>query len=322
MAEAKSHRNLITGITGFVGGYLTQALLERGDTVVGMSLFKDWPPGWKQLSGRVDVRVMDVGDRSAVEKVLHEIQPTRIYHLAGFAQVGESFRDPDGAWAGNLTATRKLLEAIAAWGKQARILFVGSGLIYGPPLESGKPFDEDCLLRPDTPYSSSKSAADLTAYQFFCSSGLDIVRARPFNHTGPHQSPAFAIPNFARQLVAIERKLLPPVLETGNLSTQRDISDVRDVVLAYQLLMERGKAGEAYNIASGQTSSMQEILDLMLRLTGLKVELRQREDLLRPTEPHSIRVNIDKIIRDTGWRPRFSLEQTLRDCLQCWRDQS
>jgi GDP-4-dehydro-6-deoxy-D-mannose reductase len=215
-------------------------------------------------------------------------------------------------------ATRALCEAVIRVGIRPRILFVGSGLVYGGR-QPQKPRDEQMPLMPDTPYAASKAAADLACYQYTCAPGLDIVRARPFNHTGPHQPDQFAIPNFARQLIAIERGDAPAVIETGNLSSERDLTDVRDTIAAYILLMERGRRGEAYNIATGTSHSMQKVLERMLALTGLKVELRRKNDLLRPSEPDRIRVSVAKLRRETGWAPRFSLDRTLADTLEAWR---
>lgn len=315
-------RNLVTGVTGFVGGYLADALLAAGEAVIGLSRGPDWPPAWRHLAAKVPLTVGGVEDAPLLDRILHEFQPTRIYHLAGYARVGASFKEPDAAWVANLDATRRLCEAVNRWGGNPRILFVGSGMVYGAPRTPGKTVTEEDVLRPDTPYAASKAAADLACYQYACAPGLDIVRARPFNHTGPHQSPEFAVPNFARQLVAIERRLAPPVLETGDLTPERDLSDVRDVVAAYRLLMAHGRRGEAYNIASGQTHSMRAILDRLLALTGLRVEVRQSEDLMRPTEPLTVRVDVNKLRYETGWRPRYSLDDTLRDTLEAWRSAS
>jgi GDP-4-dehydro-6-deoxy-D-mannose reductase len=250
--------------------------------------------------------------------ILEYVRPTHIYHLAGYAQVGASFREPEAAWSGNLTATRALCEAVIRVGIRPRILFAGSGLVYGGR-DPQRPREEQMLLMPDTPYAASKAAADLACYHITCAPVLDIVRARPFNHTGPHQPAQFAIPNFARQLIAIERGDAPAVIETGNLSSERDLTDVRDTVAAYILLMERGRRGEAYNIATGTSHTMQTVLQRMLALTGLTVELRRKNDLLRPNEPDSIRVEVSKLRRETGWVPRYSLDETLADTLEAWR---
>jgi GDP-4-dehydro-6-deoxy-D-mannose reductase len=314
----QSPRNLVTGVTGFAGCHLAAALVARGESVFGLSRRAAWPPAWAKLSSHVELAACDIGDAEALAAVLRRVRPTRIYHLAGFASVGASFRDPEAAWRDNLTATRRLCEAVARWGGRPRVLFVGSGLIYGQP-EDDRPADEDTPLRPDTPYAASKAAADLACYQHF-RAGLDVVRARPFNHIGPHQSPEFALPGWARQLVAIERGERPPVLETGDLQTGRDLTDVRDMAAAYALLMERGRAGEAYNIGTGQTHTMGDLLRRLIGLSGLRVEVRQRADLLRPTEQRVVRVDAAKVRRETGWRPRYALEQTLRDILAACRE--
>src|SRR5262249_1069080 len=143
---------------------------------------------------------------------------------------------------------------------------------------------EGCPLRPTSPYAASKAAADLLGYQVWRGNGLEVIRARPFNHIGPRQSPQFAVAHFARQLVEVERGRRPPVLETGDLSPQRDLTDVRDTVAAYVLLMERGRPGEAYNVGSGRTWAMQIVLDRLVALSGLTVEVRRRADLVRPAE--------------------------------------
>src|SRR5262249_34841146 len=150
----------------------------------------------------------------AVEALLRETAPDQIYHLAGFAQPGRSFNEPDAAWAGNLGVTRTLYDAVIRWGRSPRIVFVGSGLIYGNPVTADAMQNEETPLRPNSPYAASKAAADLASYQYSCHPGLDIIRARPFNHIGPRQSPQYAIAHFAQQLAGIERKQAPPVLET------------------------------------------------------------------------------------------------------------
>jgi GDP-4-dehydro-6-deoxy-D-mannose reductase len=250
-------RHLITGVTGFAGGHLAELLLQRGqDEVFGLSLLDDWPKEWKHLQGRVHLYKADLCTEAQVETILRQVQPERIYHLAGYAQNGGSFKDPEKAWKGNLAATRTLYEAILRWGGRPRILFVGSGLIYGDPESTEPSYDEKCLLCPTSPYAASKAAADLASYQYACAPGLDIVRARPFNHIGPRQAPGFVVADFARQLAMIEQGQKAPVLETGNLTPRRDLTDVRDMVEAYVLLMERGRKGEAYNIGSGQAYAM------------------------------------------------------------------
>jgi len=315
-------RILVTGVTGFAGGHLAETLLAHGrDTLVGVCRKPVWPDAWTHLADRVPLRECDVCARSTLEAILREVRPDRIYHLAGSAHVGRSFQEPQASWEGNLTATRSLYDAVVGWGGRPRILFVGSGLVYGESETATAGWEETSLLRPDSPYAASKAAADLVSYQYTRHPGLDIVRVRPFNHIGPRQSPQFAVSSFARQLANIERGRQPPVLETGNLRSQRDLTDVRDVVAAYVLLMERGRIGEAYNVGSGQTYTMQTVLDRLVALSTATVEVRQKASLVRETDLAVIRGNAGKLRRETGWSPRFTLEQTLMDTLAYWRGQ-
>ncbi len=237
-------RVLITGVTGFAGGYLAEALLERGTPdLVGASRRGEWPAEWAHLRGRLDLRALDLTDAAAVTRLLRKIQPNQIYHLAGYAQVGRSFREPRAAWESNLSATLNLYEAAVAWGGRPRILYVSSGLIYGDPEDADQLLDERSPLRPASPYAVSKAAADLAGYQQARAGALEIVRVRPFNHIGPRQSPEYAVASFSQQIAAIAQGKRPPVMETGDLTSRRDLTDARDMVQAYLLLMERGRPG-------------------------------------------------------------------------------
>jgi GDP-4-dehydro-6-deoxy-D-mannose reductase len=241
--------------------------------------------------------------------------------LAGYASAGRSFFEPERAWEGNLTATRSLYEAVRRWEGNPQILYVGSGLIYGEAGFKDEPATEEHLLAPASPYAASKAAADLLSYQVTRSSGLRVVRARPFNHTGPRQPTEYAIPHFAKQIADIEKGNRAPMLETGNLDAVRDLSDVRDVVQAYLLLLERGRPGEAYNICSGEARPMKSALNYLLTLTKVDIEVRQKVDERRSAEPTVVRGNSEKLRRETGWTPRCSFERTLADTLEYWRRQ-
>jgi GDP-4-dehydro-6-deoxy-D-mannose reductase len=313
-------RILVTGITGFAGGHLAEVLLTRQEVELhGLSRRARWPEDWHHLEGRVKLWSCDLCDPSSLQQPLEEIRPDQVYHLAGYSKPGKSFKDADAAWASNLTATRRLYDALVAWGGRPRILYVGSGLIYGDPETPDQAHHERSPFRPASPYASSKAAGDVVSYEYTRTCGLDIVRARPFNHIGPRQSPEFAVAHFAQQLAGIDLGRHPPYLETGNLQPLRDLTDVRDIVQAYILLLERGRTGEAYNIASGVAHSMQAVVDRLLALVQVPVEVRQRDALVRSTETAVIRGDTAKLRRETGWSPRYSLDQSLRDTLDYWR---
>jgi GDP-4-dehydro-6-deoxy-D-mannose reductase len=251
--------------------------------------------------------------------LLHERRPEQIYHLAGYADAGQSFQEPDAAWEGNLTATRSLYDAIRQWGAKPRILFISTGAVYGEPIDPEQAFDESSVLRPNSPYAASKAAADLLSYQYARAYDLAIVRARPFNHVGPGQSPRFALAHFAWQIAKIERGHAEPRLHVGNLWPERDYTDVRDIVYAYLLLMEKGRAGETYNIGSGVTRTMRAFLDQLLALSRVPIAVVADPNLARKVETAKVRVNADCLRRTTGWAPRIAVERTLADMLDYCR---
>jgi GDP-4-dehydro-6-deoxy-D-mannose reductase len=309
-------RILITGATGFVGCHLAEALLAVPNTAIfGLSLRHGWPGDIQRLGQQVRLIHGDLCDTTAVAGILSEVCPDHIYHLAGYADIGRSFQEADAAWTGNLTATRSLYEAVLRWGGNPRLLYVSSGAVYGEPQDPKRAVDEATILQPNSPYAASKAAADLASYQYTRSHGLHIVRARPFNHVGPGQSARFALAHFAWQIAAIERGSQPPKLRVGNLWTERDLTDVRDIVLAYLRLMEQAPSGEVYNIGSGQTLPMKVFLDRLLALSSVSIEVESAPELVRKVETATVRVNADKLRQATGWTPRYSLDQTLSDLL-------
>ncbi len=316
-------RILITGVTGFAGGHLAEALIKQaGATLYGVNRHAEWPSGLQHLAERGPLFACDLCERDGIEAVLRKTEPDRVFHLAGYANAGQSFREPERAWDGNFGVTRSLYEAIQRWGGKPRILYVGSGLIYGDADSSAAPMDENMPLRPTSPYATSKAAADLLSYQVTRTAGIHVVRARPFNHTGPRHSPDYAVPNFARQIGMIERGEQPPVLVAGNLNAMRDLSDVRDVVQAYISLLENGLIGEAYNIASGTTKTIRSALEHLLSLAKVPISVRQEIDETRAAESAVVCGDPSKLKRVTGWAPRFTMEQTLADTLEYWRRQS
>jgi GDP-4-dehydro-6-deoxy-D-mannose reductase len=313
-------RVLVTGVSGFAGGHLAEALLEQGGVeVFGTSRRGHWPRELWPLTGRVALRRCDLGDGPGMEAILREVQPEQIYHLAGYSDAGRSFREVEEAWAGNLTGTRCLYDAILRWGGRPRVLYVGSGIVYGDLEDAARAHDELAPLRPSSPYAASKAAADLVSYQYSRGAGLDIVRVRPFNHIGPRQSPQYAVAHFAQQVAAIACGKRTPLLETGSLEPRRDLTDVRDMVRAYILVMARGRTGDVYNIGTGQTHSMREVLERLVALVHVEIEVKLRPGLIRANDTRMIRADASRIRNEIGWRPLWTLEQTLTDTLEYWR---
>jgi GDP-4-dehydro-6-deoxy-D-mannose reductase len=312
-------RILITGITGFVGGHLVETLAGSGHVIAGVSRAAAWPKALHHLEPLAQLYSAELLDHQAIEKVIREVRPDWVFHLAGYANTGASFREPDPCWRDNLDATRSLYDVIARTDLRPRILYVSTGLVYGEPDEPGRACDERTTLKPASPYAASKAAGDLLSYQYTRSPGLDIVRVRLFNQIGPRQSADYAIPNFARQVAAIEAGRQEPVIEAkGDLSAQRDITDVRDMVAAFPLLLERGVKGEAYNAGRGETYRIGDLLDRLIALAGMKVEVRQNVEPGRKADTAMTRADTRKLRDATVWTPRIPIEQTLGDILSEW----
>lgn len=316
-------RILITGATGFVGGHLVERLLrEGGHELHGLARGIKWPDSLHHLAGSIALHSVDINDGNAIVDVLRSLRPEWIFHLAGYANTGMSFREPLKAWQSNWGGTFQLYDAIARWGGKPRTLFASTGLVYGNSAGGGQACSENDPLYPASPYASSKAAADLLSFQVTCHPGLDVVRARCFNQFGPRQSADYATANFARQIAAIEKGTQSPLLETGDLSGQRDLTDVRDMVSALIAIMRDGQTGEVYNAGTGMALVMRTVLDQMRSMARVRIEVRERLDAHRKQDTSVSRADIRKLQAATGWRPEYSLEQTLADLLHFWRRQA
>ncbi len=311
-------RALITGLSGFAGSHLAEFLLQQGDMEVWGTVRSDLGMA-SHLAPQVTARAVELTDPEAVRALLAECQPDRIYHLAAQAFVPASWDEPWPTLENNIRSQLNLLQGIVGLKLDARILCVASMEVYGQIGPDDLPLDEQTRFRPDSPYGVSKVAQDLLAGQYFRSYGLHTVRVRPFNHIGPRQNDRFVAPAFARQIAEIEQGMRPPIMEVGNLAAQRDFSDVRDVVRAYYLLLEQGEAGEAYNVGRGVPASVRGLLDLLLSFTDTPIEVRQDSERLRPSDVPIAYADISKIKQRTGWTPRISFAQSLRDVLEDWR---
>jgi GDP-4-dehydro-6-deoxy-D-mannose reductase len=312
-------RILITGATGFVGSHLRRYLLahDPGCVIVGTA-YPDRPEALP-TNERDRIVLLDLRDRDATVALLRKTQPDAIVHLAAQSHVPTAYDDPWGTLKNNILGQLNLLEACLVTDLLPRVVVIGSGEEYGRAPQSELPLTEDHPLRPENPYSVSKVAQDVMGYQYFISYGLPVMRVRPFNHIGPGQAPKFVLPAFASQIAEIEAGIREPVLHVGNLTPARDFTDVRDVVAAYDLILRQGVAGEVYNVASGQPTTMQTLVDHLVDRVGLAIEIRRDPDRYRPADIPIIYGSAAKLQRDTGWTPQIPLAQTIEDVLNEWR---
>ena len=309
-------RALITGVGGFVGRHLLAHLLEEGDNVCGLGRAAD-------VSGIGSIRVFqaDLSDRSAVTRVIREAQPEAVYHLAAQSSPAESLADPWATIGNNLLAQINLFEALLSSGQRPRVLVIGSSDEYGKVEPEDVPTDEDVPLRPTTPYAVSKVGQDVMGFQYFAQHGLPVVRVRPFNHTGPGHDARFVVPGLARQLAQIEAGAREPVLRVGNVNVERDFTDARDMVRAYRLALVAGSPGEVYNLGSGRSVRIAEMIGDLTSMCRAQVEIRVDPLLLRPSDIPRQVADTRRFTSLTGWQPRIPWHTTLADTLDYWRKQ-
>ncbi len=308
-------RWLVTGARGFVGGHLAAHLARIG----AGELFGLVRPGSDRRAAAFEPVEADVLDARALERVVAELRPDRIVHLAAQSSARESWRDPEGTLRTNLFGLLHLLEAVRVAGLAPHVLVVGSAEEYGAVPGAAAPIPEDTPLRPSSPYAVSKAAQGHLALQYALAHGLHVVRTRTFNHTGPGRGAGFAESSFARQIAEIEAGRAAPVIAVGNLEAVRDFTDVRDVVRAYVGLLEAGQPGEVFNVASGQGHRIGDVLERMLALSTARIEVRSDPGLLRPVDVPYLVGDPTRLVRATGWEPEIPFERTLGDLLDGWR---
>jgi GDP-4-dehydro-6-deoxy-D-mannose reductase len=303
-------RVLVTGASGFVGSHLLPLVAaEPGSAIEAWT--RDVVPHSLPAARWT---VIDMGDRHAVERAVALAPPEVVYHLAGAAHVGQSFTSAADTLETNALGTAILLDALRAHAPGARVLVVGSSTVYRP---SDRALDEDSPVGPSSPYGLSKLAAERLAVRAAREDGLHTIVGRAFNHVGPGQSPAFFASSFASQIAEIERGARPPVLRVGNLDARRDLSDVRDVVRAYHLLVRHGAAGGVYNVCSGRAHAIGDILQAMI--ASARVPVAVDPALLRPNDTPLVLGSYGRLAAATGWSPAFAIEATMADVLEDWR---
>lgn len=309
-------RVFITGATGFVGRHLTCLLREQGFPIAG-TCFPDEPGPDDREICRVDLR-----SAAHLSAVLERARPDWVFHLAAQSNVRRSWENRQETLETNVMGTSNLYEAVRRAAPSARFLFISSSDVYGILSGGERNFREDDPVQAVNPYAYSKIAGELLSRFYIQVEKLDIVTARSFPHTGPGQASDFVFSDWASQVARIEKGLAEPVIRTGNLAVRRDYSDVRDVVRAYVLLLQKGRTGEVYNICSGRTVLLEEALDKLLSLAKLRVEVRQDPSKLRKTDIPFLGGDCSKLREETGWTGGIPLERTLRDLLEHWRAQA
>ncbi|MCX6564934.1 MAG: GDP-mannose 4,6-dehydratase [Candidatus Aminicenantes bacterium] len=332
----KPLRVLITGATGFVGRHLIAYLeAEEKRNKSGRRLeitgtcYPERPdecPDFRAAAPRVMLLPLDLRDPGAVSVAVAACRPDRIFHLAAISRVRASWDLRRETIETNLMGTFHLFEAARLRAPSARILFISSSDVYGEQGPRRMPLRENSPLSAVSPYGFTKLSAEELAVFYARMEKMAIVIARPFTHTGPGQGPDFVCSDWARQIAVIEaaangKKNGGPaaVLKVGNLSVRRDYSDVRDIVRAYALLLEKGKSGEAYNVCSGKSLALREILRMLVEKSRAKIAVKVDPDRVRQADIPLLAGSYARITRETGWRPRYDLETTLSDLLKYWR---
>jgi GDP-4-dehydro-6-deoxy-D-mannose reductase len=309
---------LITGGTGFAGSHLVEALLEAGYSDVHVTTYGGGDKFVESLINADNIHQLDLTNKEKTHELIKKLQPDQIYHLASFAFVGESFEKAEAVLNNNIVLQQNILSAIKAQSPKSRLLSIGSAEAYGISLSDDEiPYGEDHPFRPINPYAVSKISQDMLAYSYFISFDLDIVRVRPFNHIGERQTDAFAIPAFTKRIIAIERGETDE-LRVGNLSGIRDFTDVKDMVKAYIIAMNKGIKGEVYNIGSGVGVKMSEVVDKLASLANIEVKIIEDQKLLRPHDLPKVIANNDKI-KQLGWQPKITLDESLTRIINWYR---
>ena len=315
----QKERVLITGISGFVGSHLAEFLLERGMEVYGTIRWRSRLDNIKHIQDKIGLIETDIKDAYSMQKTIDEVEPDYIFHLAAQSFVPTSWKAPSETVGTNILGTLNLFEALRNSNSEPRIQVAGSSEEYGMVFPNELPIKETNPLRPLSPYAVSKVATDLLGYQYHQSYGLKIVRTRAFNHTGPRRGEPFVTSNFAKQVAEIETGLKQPVIHVGNLNAQRDFTDVRDIVNAYWLSVQKCELGEVYNICTGVARKIQSVLDLLMSMTDVKIEVKHDPERMRPSDVEILLCDCSKFRQRTGWKPEIAFEDTMRDLLDYWR---
>ncbi|MEN6490071.1 MAG: GDP-mannose 4,6-dehydratase [Smithella sp.] len=312
---------LITGFSGFVSRHFLQYLEDNEIRALIKGIDVRSPDFGKENFKHVkfDFEKVNLLNKAKVEDVIFEFHPDYILHLASFSSVAFSWKEPIVSFNNNVNIFLNLLEAVRKLNLSARILSVGSSEEYGNVEEKYLPLRESQTTQPVSPYAVARLSQELISKVYVDGYGLDIVMTRSFNHIGTLQRDVFVIPSFARQMVDIKKSAKQSgELVTGDTSIIRDFTDVRDVVSAYYLLLNEGRASEIYNVCSGVGTSLNEMIRIMGNILDIDVNIRVDRNLIRPNDNKIIIGSNEKIKTELGWHPNITVEQSLNDIIDYW----
>lgn len=317
---AKSKKALVTGITGFAGSHLADLLLKEGYEVYGTTRPRSKTDHIDGIQDKLKLFDADLIDSHSLSTVLGEVKPDYIFHLAAQAFVPTSWSSPATTMESNVTGTIHLFEAVRRSKIDPVIQIACSSEEYGLVYKNEAPITEENPLRPLSTYAVSKIAMDFLGYQYFKSYGMKIIRTRGFNHTGPRQGDVYVCSTFAKQVAMIEAGKSKPEIKVGNLESYRDFTDVRDMVRAYVLSVEKCDPGDVYNLASEKTWQIKKVLDMLIGMSKVKITIKQDPARMRPSDVELLLGDASKFRKKTGWKTEIPFEQTLEDLLNYWRD--
>ena len=303
----------ITGASGFVGKHLAELLAGEKNAIYALS--NESNERWNEGSFFTRFYPADITDESQVSSVFEECAPSQVYHLAAVSSLAGASQQERLAFDVNVWGTRNVFQASAALTPAPCVLNVSSSQVYEDV--GATPINEGMPLNPISVYAATKAMAETWAHLY--RDRVNVITARSFNHTGPGQSDSFVLSYLARRVAEIEAGVTDPVILVGNLNVERDFTDVRDVVRAYSLLMNKGEAGGIYNVSSGKYYRLSDLLDLLLSLSRCKIAIKTDESRRRSNEPQRIWGDHTKLSERTGWQPTIPIEQTMRDMLNYWR---
>jgi GDP-4-dehydro-6-deoxy-D-mannose reductase len=314
-------RALITGITGFAGSHLAELLIEQNKwEVFGIHASDRHLKNIESIKDKVTLQRVNLLDASEINRIISEIRPDVIFHLAASTFVGDSFDKPAEFISNNSTAQINVLEAVRNSKLiDTKIIVVSSAHAYGLVDSKNLPINESVPFTPDNPYAVSKITQDYLGLCYFLSYNLPIIRLRPFNHIGSRLPASISISRFAKQIAEIEKGLQEPIIKVGNLESKRDFTDISDMMRAYILAAEKCENGEAYNLGTGVSHKIGDVLEMLISLAQVPITVESDESLFRPSDIPDLRCDASKFKAATGWEPTVPLKKTLQDVLDYWR---